>query len=130
MMRPVRFTGSPSLISLAPPEQHRAHALLFEVERDAEHALPELEHLARHGALDAVDAGDAVADRDHAADFGDVDLDGVAAQLVANDLGDFVRSDVHVVPSASCVSRGPLSGSPRAAPSTSPAVSPGCRHTP
>ena len=57
-------------------EQHRADALLFEVERDAEHAVRELEHLAGHGALDAVDAGDAVADRDDAADFGDVDLDG------------------------------------------------------
>ena len=56
----------------------------------------ELEHLAGHRALDAVHARDAVAERDHAADFGDVDLHGVAADLVANDLGDFFRSDIHI----------------------------------
>ena len=77
-------------------EQHGADAVLFEVQRDAEHAVRELEHLAGHGALDAVHARDAVADRDDAADFGHVDVDGVAADLVANDLGDFVRSDVHL----------------------------------
>src|SRR5439155_21545950 len=35
-------------------EQHGAGAVLFEVERDAEHAVRELEHLAGHHALDAV----------------------------------------------------------------------------
>ena len=45
-------------------EQHRADALLFEVQRDAEHAVRELEHLAGHRVLDAVHARDAVADRD------------------------------------------------------------------
>ena len=42
-------------------EEHRADALLFEVQRDAEQAVRELEHLAGHGALDAVHARDAVA---------------------------------------------------------------------
>ena len=46
--------------------------------------------------LDAVDARDAVADRDDRADFGDVHVDGVAADLVADDLGDFFGFDVHV----------------------------------
>ena len=94
-MRPVRLTGSPSLICLEVAEQHGADAVFFEVQRDAEDAVRELEHLAGHRPLDAVHARDAVADRDDGADFGDVDLDGVAADLVANDLGDFFRSDVH-----------------------------------
>ena len=55
----------------------------------------ELEHLAGHGVLEAVHARDAVADRDDAADFGDVDIDGVAADLLADDLGNLVSFDVH-----------------------------------
>ena len=67
-------------------QQHRADALLFEVQRDAEDVVRELEHLAGHGLLDAVDARDAVANRHDRADFGDVDVDGIAADLVADDL--------------------------------------------
>ena len=78
-------------------EQHGADAFLFEVQRDAEHAVRELEHLAGHRVLDAVHARDAVADRDDAADFGDVDVDGVAADLLADDLGNLFGFDVHVV---------------------------------
>ena len=81
------------LLELA--EQHRADAFLFEVQRDAEHAVRELEHLAGHGVVDAVHARDAVADRDDAADFGDVDVDRVAPDLLADDLGYFVGFDVH-----------------------------------
>ena len=77
------------------PEEHRADALLFQVERDAVDTVRELEHLARHDVLDAVDPGDAVADRDDAAHLGDVDVDRVAANLLANDLGDFFGLDVH-----------------------------------
>ncbi len=55
-----------------------------------------LQHLAGHRVLDAVDAGDAVAERDDAADLGDVDVDRVAADLVANDLGYLFGFDVHV----------------------------------
>ena len=45
--------------------------------------------------FDAVNARDAVADRDDRADFGDVDVDGVVADVVADDLGDFFGLDVH-----------------------------------
>ncbi len=76
-------------------EQHRADALFFEVQRDAEQSVRELEHLAGHRALDAVNARDAVADGDDGADFGDVHLDGVVADVVANDLGDFFGLDLH-----------------------------------
>ena len=46
-------------------------------------------------ALEAVDAGDAVADREHGADFGDVHVGGEAADLLADDAGDVFGSDVH-----------------------------------
>ena len=67
-------------------EEHGADAFFFEVQRDPEHAMRELEHLARHGVLDAVHARNAVAERDDAADFGHVDVDGIAANLLADDL--------------------------------------------
>ena len=50
---------------------------------------------------DAVHARDAVADRHDGADFGHVDVDGVAADLVADDLGDFFGFDVHALSSRS-----------------------------
>ena len=96
MMRPVRLTRVAFLDFLELAEQHRADAFLFEVQRDAEHAVRELEHLAGHRVVDAVDARDAVADRDDAAHLGDVDVDGEAADLVADDLGDFLGLDVHL----------------------------------
>ena len=80
-------------------EQHAADAVLFEVQRDAEHAVRELEHLARHGALAAMQARDAVAKRRDRAHFGNVDVDGEAADLLANDLGDLVGFEIHVVSS-------------------------------
>ncbi len=95
MMRPVRFDDVAFLDRRGVAEEHRADAVFFEVQRDAEHAVRELEHLAGHGAFDAVHARDAVTDRDDGADFGHVHVDRVAADLVADDLGDFVGSDVH-----------------------------------
>src|SRR5204862_2649658 len=38
-------------------EEHRAHAVLLEVQGDAEHAVRKLEHLAGHGVLDPVYSG-------------------------------------------------------------------------
>ena len=46
-------------------------------------AAGELDHFAGHHARQAVDAGDAVADFQHAADFADVDLRLVIAQFPA-----------------------------------------------
>ena len=43
----------------------------------------------------AVDAGDAVAERHHRADFRHVDVDGEAADLLADDLRDLVSFDAH-----------------------------------
>ncbi len=55
-------------------EEHRADALFLEVQRDPEQPVRELEHLARHRPLDAVNARDAVANRHDRADLGDVDV--------------------------------------------------------
>ena len=55
----------------------------------------EFEHLARHRAFAAVHARDAVAERHHGADFGHIDVDREAANLLADDLGNFVGLDAH-----------------------------------
>src|SRR4029079_8553950 len=49
-------------------EEHRAHVVLFEVQHHAHHVARELEELAGHGVLEAPQAGDAVAHREHGAD--------------------------------------------------------------
>ncbi len=95
---PVRpLDGVAFLDFLVVAEEHRADALLFEVQGNPEHAVRELEHLAGHRVFDAVHAGDAVADRHDRADLGHVDVDGIAADLVADDSGDFFGFDVHSV---------------------------------
>src|SRR5205085_3468415 len=92
-------------------KEHGTDALLLEIERDAENPARELEHLAGHRPLDAVHARDAVADGDDGADFGDIHVRGKAADLVTNDLGDFVRSNVHACPRRVRVARlAPLRG--------------------
>src|SRR5262249_7522831 len=82
------------LLELA--EEPGADALLFQVQPHAEHAVRDLEHLARHRVLDAVHARDAVADRDDAAHFGDIDVDGEAPDLFADDLGYLVSFNVYL----------------------------------
>jgi hypothetical protein len=79
-------------------EQNGADAFLFEVERDAEQAIGELQHLSSHRTLDAMYAGDAIADRYHGAHFGHVDIDGVVANVVADDLGNFFGLNLHCCP--------------------------------
>ncbi len=64
-------------------EDDHADRVLFEVEGQADDAVGELDHFAGHDAGQAVDAGDAVADLEHAADFADVDLRLVTAQFPA-----------------------------------------------
>ena len=53
-------------------EDHDADIVGLEVERHALHAVGELDHLAGLDIVEAVDARDAVADRQHLADFGDL----------------------------------------------------------
>ena len=53
-------------------EDHDADIVAFEVQRHALDAAGKLDHLAGLHIVEAVDAGDAVADRQHLADFADL----------------------------------------------------------
>ena len=90
--RPVRRTGSPSLTLLPLAEERGADVVLLEVERDARDAVLELEHLQRDGALQAVHAGDAVADLQHLADLGEVGLDVEVLDPLLEERGDLFRA--------------------------------------
>ncbi len=76
-------------------EDHDADVVDFEVERHAADAVLELDHLAGLHVVEAVDAGDAVADRQHLADFGDLGLLAEILDLVFQDRGDFCGADIH-----------------------------------
>src|SRR5213595_869690 len=75
--------GATHLVPLAQlqvvAEDHRADVVLFEVERLADHLIArlgrrELEHFARHGRGEPVDARDAVLHLEHRADLPDIEL--------------------------------------------------------
>ena len=99
MMRPVRLTWSPSLISCDSPSSTAPTLSSSRLSASAEDAVRELEQLAGHAALEAVDAGDAVADGEHRADLGDVDVGAEALELLAKDPGDLVGANLHARPS-------------------------------
>src|SRR5262249_61062632 len=90
-----------------------AVVVLLEVEDEPEDFAGELEELARHGALETVDAGDTVAHLDDAPGLLEADLGLVTLQLLLDDLADLFRFD-HAYPltsrscmRASCPSRLP-----------------------
>ena len=86
-------------------EQHGADVVGLEVQRESGHVVRQLEHLERLAVLEAVDAGDAVADREHGAHLGQVGSVHVEPLDAAlEDGGDFVGLDLHVV-SGSLASR-------------------------
>jgi hypothetical protein len=68
---PLRLVAFLDLTALA--HENAADGVLFEVERQPEQVVRELDQLARHDAGESVDPGDTVADRDHRPDLGDVD---------------------------------------------------------
>src|SRR5439155_4795774 len=76
-------------------EDHDTDIVDLEVERHAAHAVLELDHLAGLHVVEAVDAGDAVADREHLADLGDLGLLAEVLDLLLEDRGDFSGADVH-----------------------------------
>ena len=76
-------------------EDHDADVVDFEVERHAAHAVLELDHLAGLHVVEAVDAGDAVADRQHLADLGDFRFLTEILDLVFQDSGDLCGADIH-----------------------------------
>ena len=75
-------------------EEGGADVVLLEVEREARDAVLELDHLHRDGGLEAVEAGDAVADLEDGADLGEVGLDVVALDLLAQDRRDLFGTDL------------------------------------
>ena len=76
-------------------EDHDADIVDFEVERHAADAVLELDHLAGLHVVEAVGAGDAVADGEHLADFRDLGLLAEILDLLLEDRGDFCGADVH-----------------------------------
>ena len=94
-MVPVRLTVSPSLMSRSEPKITTPTLSALEVERHALDAAGELDHLAGLDVVEAVDAGDAVADRQHLADFGDLGLGAEIRDLVLEDRGNFSGADIH-----------------------------------
>src|SRR5581483_7263070 len=77
-------------------EERGADVVLLEVEREADHAVIELEHLHRDRVLEPVNAGDAVADLEDRADFGEIGLDVVLLDPLAQDRSDLFRTKLHV----------------------------------
>jgi hypothetical protein len=75
-------------------QQHGAHLILFQVHGDARDAMREFDQFPGHHFFQAVYAGDAVADRDHRSDFGDVDRAFVVFNLLAEKSCNFVRSNL------------------------------------
>jgi hypothetical protein len=101
--------------------EHRAHRVLLEVQGDAGHAVGQLQELAGHAALQAEDAGDAVAHGEDGAHLGHVHPGGEAAQLLLQDLADLVGADLHRRSRPPCQSAAPSrSRSARSRPRTVP----------
>src|SRR5690606_31598493 len=74
---------------------HHADIVGLEVERHALDAAGELHQLAGLHLVEAVDAGDAVAHREHLADFGNLGFLSEILDLVLEDRRDFRGFDVH-----------------------------------
>ena len=86
-----------ALANLLPlTEQHNGDVGLLEVEGEAGHTMRQLQHLEGNAALEAVDAGNAVANLDDGADF--LDIGGVleTTDLVLEDGCDLVGAQLHV----------------------------------
>ena len=90
--------GAPHLVAFLDlgevAQQHGAHLVFLQVHGDARHVVRELDQLARHDLFQAMDAGDAVAHGDDRADLGDVDRPLVVLDLLAENAGYFVRSNL------------------------------------
>ncbi len=73
-------------------QQHRAHLILFQVHGDARNVVRKLDQLARHHFLETVDAGNAIAYRDHRARLAHIDDALVILNLLPQQGGYFVCS--------------------------------------
>ena len=76
-------------------EDDDADIVGFEVQRHAADAVLELDHFAGLDIVEAVDAGDAVADRQNLADLGDLGFIAEIGDLVLQDRGNLCGADIH-----------------------------------
>src|ERR1700730_1482141 len=76
-------------------ENHDTDVVGFEVQRHAAGAVLELDHFTGLDVVEAVDAGNAVADGQHLSDFGNFSLLAEILDLVLQDRGNFRGADVH-----------------------------------
>ena len=67
----------------------------LEVQRHPLDTAGKFDHLAGLHLVEAVDASDAVADREYLADLGDLGLGAEAGDLLLNNRGDFRGADIH-----------------------------------
>src|SRR5207245_9342592 len=91
--------GAPDLVALLDllllAQDSGADVVLLEVEHDAVDAARELDQLARRRPVEAVDAGDAVAAGEHHARLPHPELLLVLLDLLADDVADLRRADLH-----------------------------------
>ena len=79
-------------------EEHGAHLVFVEVHGETGNAVRELNEFASHDLIEAVDAGDPIAERDDSADFVDGNALVVIFNLLAKQFGYFISLDLcHVV---------------------------------
>ena len=78
-------------------EKDNADAVFFQIERDPEEPAAERQHFAQHGAREAADTGDPVADGNDVSDLRVVEAAAVGADSVANRCGDefSARGSIH-----------------------------------
>ena len=84
----MRLTGPPSSICSHSPKSAAPTLSDSRLSASPIDAVLELEHLHREAVLEAVDAGDAVADLEHGADLGEVGLDVELLDPLLQDRGD------------------------------------------
>jgi hypothetical protein len=76
-------------------ENDDADIVIRQIERHAALAALELDHFAGLDVVEPVDVGDAVADRQHLADFGNLGFLAEILDLLFEDCGNFRGADIH-----------------------------------
>ena len=76
--------------------EHGTDVVVLEVEREAVDVVRELEELTHHDPVEAVDAGDSVADGDDRSHLRHIDRGFLAFDLAPDDVGDFGGFDLHI----------------------------------
>jgi hypothetical protein len=78
-------------------KQNDADLALFQVQREAHNLVGKREELARHYALQTMNASDAITDGNYGTDFAHIDSGAITINLLADNLADLVCFDLHAV---------------------------------